>query len=89
MCQRGRAEGPPGAGGPQTGPWKQSVRVKGSISQYTEYVMCRAGLCSPQGHGSICTADSFSEHLAPHFLCQKDKSSFHLFEIHHSQRSPT
>lgn len=58
--------------------------------------MCRAGLCSPEGHGAVSTADSFyvqskptPEHLAVHFLCQKDKSGFHLFEIHDSERSPT
>lgn len=75
----------------------ERARVKRSISPYTsEYVMCWAGLCSPEGHGSACTADSFSvrskptpEHLAPHFLCQKGESGFHLFEIHYSQRSPT
>lgn len=76
---------------------RDSMRVRSNTSRYKSeyfyvYVMCRSGLRSPEGHGSICTADSFyvqskltPEHLAPHFLCQKDKSGFHLFEIHYSQ----
>lgn len=59
-------------------------------------------LCVGQGsavrkrHGSLFTADSLyvhskptPEHLAIQSLCQKDKSVFHLFRIHHSQRGPS
>ena len=59
-------------------------------------VMCRAGFCSPEGHGSLFTADSFyvnrtptPEHLAASPMCQKHKSVFRLFEMHYSKRSPT
>ncbi len=58
--------------------------------------MCGAGFCGPEGHGSLFTADSFyvhstptPEYLAIQSMCQKDKSVFHLFEMHYSQRSPT
>lgn len=58
------------------------------------YVMCRAGFRGPEGHGSLFTAQSFYVHSTPTpghlaILWQKDKSVFHLFEMHNSQRSPT